>query len=108
MKRSYTVPEDFQVTDRDREWAKDTFNIDDKEVDRQIMFWRLHEYKRAYFDWGRALQRWFYQAKKYKELIYEHKPRTIVELTPEQAREERIRGDENLKRLAKMALKVVK
>ena len=84
MVKSHFVPNDFIVTDHLKSWAKTTFNISDKEVDRQVIQWRLHEYKRAYSDWAKACQRWFYQADKYGELRRDYKLRTVEELTAEE------------------------
>ena len=81
MVKSHFVPNDFIVTDHLKSWAKTTFNINDKEVDRQVIRWRLCEYKRAYSDWARAYQRWFYQADKYGELRRDYQVRMVEELT---------------------------
>ena len=82
--KSNSPPDDFIVTDALRLWARTEFNISDKEVDRQVIRWRLCEYKRAYSDWARAYQRWFYQADKYGELRRDYKLRTVEELTAEE------------------------
>ena len=81
--RSHFVPDNFIVTDELRSWAKTTFRIDDKEVDRQTEEWRDFEYKRAYTDWTRCWRRWFRQAEKYATLKREHKPRGIEVISDE-------------------------
>ncbi len=84
MKRSYCPPNDFEITEKHLAWAIKTFNITEKEVERQTELWHEWEYKRAYFDWNRAWKRWFRQADKYGLLHRDVKPRVVEVVTDEQ------------------------
>ena len=97
--RSHFVPDNFIVTDELRSWAKATFRIDDKEVDRQTEEWRDFEYKRAYTDWTRCWRRWFRQAEKYDTLKREHKPRVVEVLSEDQRQKDILKWNEDMKRL---------
>ena len=101
MKRTYIAPDDFQVTPDRLKWACDTFNISEKEVERQTEEWHDHEYRKPYFDWPRAWKRWFRCADKFGTLKREHKPRQVEIVTKEMRAEDQRKFDEQIARFSR-------
>ena len=98
MKRSYTAPDDFEITPERLKWAMETFNISQSEVERQTEMWHEHEYQRAYFDWSRAWKRWFRCADKFGTLKRERKYTKPEQITPEMRADDQRKFDEQIKR----------
>lgn len=84
MNRSYTAPDDFEVTLDRLEWAMTEFNISKAEVMRQTEIWHDYEFRRAYFDWGRVWKRWFRKCDELNQFRRERKPRLVEEVSDEQ------------------------
>jgi hypothetical protein len=98
-RRSYFVPEKYQPSEVVRNWAMDEFNIDEKEVGRQLMLMRDHEFRRPYSDWDRVFRNWIRKADEIQSLKRERKPRQpdILSETDRKAEHEKWLAD--MKRL---------
>ena len=84
MKRSYTCPDSFKLTDSDVQWAVDKYRIIPAEVWRQFEMMQENEFKRPYSHWNLVWKRWLRSAEKYELLKREHKPRTIQNMTDQE------------------------
>lgn len=103
-KRSYFVPKNFDLPEKDREWAKAGFRITDAEVDRQLELMRDHEFRRPYSCWSRVFRNWIRNAEKFGDLKRERRQVREVE-TPEQRREEADKAWAHMEYLAGQALR---
>lgn len=62
--RSRTVPEDFEVTEAMRKWAKET--CPDVDIDAQTLIFRDHEYKDPHGNWPAAWRQWMRRAPEFQ------------------------------------------
>ena len=60
-------PDTFKPKESDIQWAIDEFQIDRKEVMRQLGILRDREFRRDYSDWNRVFRNWFRQAEKFED-----------------------------------------
>ena len=60
MKRSYTCPPSFKLTDI--EWTMARYNISRAEVERQFEMMQEYEFKRMYNSWNLVWKRWLRKA----------------------------------------------
>jgi hypothetical protein len=102
------VPESWEPGPELYEWAAENFNIDDREVNRQLELMRDHEFRRSYTDWNRVFRNWIRKGDEIQSLRRPRPQYTSTagpsELTPEQRAAEEARFKENLERLNKLRL----
>lgn len=65
--KSIFAPDDFEVSDEMREWARSkNLNVD---IDYQTDLFINHEFRRPYTDWVRCWRNWLLRAGKYDKPI---------------------------------------
>lgn len=104
MRRKYPrtefCPERWAPLEKDIEWAKIEYRIDDKEVARQVAKLRRREFRRKYTDWDRVFQNWIIKSHRIGDLHRErahHRP--LQTLSDDERREDQKKFEADIKRL---------
>ena len=99
-RRSYFCPDKYQPDDSLIEWATSEFTVTRKEVARQLMLMRDHEFRRPYSDWSRVFRNWLRKADDIQTFKRERKPFTTAapEQTSEDRAEEQRKFEEQMKK----------
>ena len=96
------VPDDWELTPKLRQYAKDK-KLTDATIDDQEEAFRLCQFPRDILDWDRAWQRWIRNAIEWGKVqpIQEPKYNRPQELLPEERERDIIQFHEQMKRFGK-------
>ena len=94
------VPDDWQLTDRLREYAKKK-GLTDTQIDDQEEAFRLCQFPRDILCWDRAWQRWIRNAIEWGKVVptKQKEYRRPEELSDEQRQRDLLKWEEDMKRL---------
>ena len=109
MKRSYFVPDDWELTDKLRQYARDKKLTEDT-IDAQEERFRVTQFTRPILNWDKCWMRWILNAIEWGKVqpMQEPKHRQVEELTTEERLIDNIKHDAEVAALRQRRLKVVK
>lgn len=92
------VPQDWVPKEKDIQWGIETFNVEKKEVLRQLELMRDHEFRRSYTDWNRVFRNWLRKCEELETFRRQHR-RQPEQVTEDMLQEDRKRWEEDMRRL---------
>jgi hypothetical protein len=85
---SWFCPEDFEINEKSREFAK-AKGMTDSQIQDALEAMKDHEYPKKRTEWNMAFRNWIRRGMEWGQIVPAHKPRKVEEVTDEQLQKDR-------------------